>query len=158
MNSRISRGCYATLMYPQVVMLLLQMFNTYSAWWCPAITGGYRSSGPMKSQLIDSKGNSYVSVAGVWQEQLAFLEIYDYLIEQLGNSSKRYVVQHLKVRECLTLYNRIETAIANESKGLFFYFRIGSAFRFCRTPIKSIGYIFNFFILRLISTFATFHK
>ncbi len=159
MKSRLSRGCYATSMYPQVVMVILLSFSSYSSsWWSPVITGGYRPSGPRQSQLVDSNGDSYFSVSGIWQEQLAFCDLYDYIISISKNLQVKNIAEQLKVKECLGFYNKLADQIARENEVSFFYFRLGASFRIIRRPFRSIGYTFKYVVLRIYAYWVLHQK
>jgi len=158
MYMRMSQGCYATLMYPQVVLLLLQAISSSSCWWCPVMTGGYRPAGPMPSQLFDSNGESYGSVAGVWREQLAFIDLYTYIISVSNSQKSKKIFENFKTKECLNLYNRLVERMGNESEIGLFYFRLGAAFKSFRHPFRSIGQLFRYVALRVSADYVLLKK
>jgi hypothetical protein len=159
MRSRLSHNCYATSIYPQVVMVMLQLFTRSGvACWCPIVVGGYRNSGPLPSQLFDSNGYSYRSVAGVWREQLAFVELFDYIVSISNIPRIKKVAEHHRSKEYLSIFNRIEDAIASESRDGIFYFHLGAVFNTVRWPFRSAGYLFKYFVLRASVYFVLYRK
>jgi|SaaInlStandDraft_5_1057022.scaffolds.fasta_scaffold02568_6 glycosyltransferase involved in cell wall biosynthesis len=133
MRDRIENDCYATTMYPMVVLALLLAFSKNNCWWFKEVVGGYGPNGALSSNLYDNEGNTWDTLHGKWKEQKAFDEVYIYIYETTRYKWKEKALQ-LSIMHNLEFFSRIEQGIQSEKPELTNYFLMASAVKFLRNP------------------------
>ena len=145
MNKRLHNKCYATTIYPAVVLSLLIAFSHNKCRWFGELTGGYRSSGALPSNLVDQDGDEWGSFIGRWKEQKSFENIYKYLYSTTGFKNK-YAALYLLDRHNMQFYSRLEEALQSDKSNLSRYLLMGALTRIFRSPLISIKIVFEYLV------------
>jgi len=148
-KERLKNKCYATTIYPIVVLSLLVAFSNNSCRWFDNVVGGYRLSGALPSNLVDKDGNTWGSFTGRWKEQKSFEDVYEYIHSTIiGNKNEQSMLQLLE-RHKLQFYYRIESALQDNNADLLQYFLMTASVRTLKAPVISIKMIVKYLIKRL---------
>ena len=148
MKTRLENHCYATYIFPSVVLTLLIAFSKNNCWWFKEVVGGYQSSGAMESNLLYNNEYKYVSVFGRWKEQVAFEDVYTYIYNTVQDEWKKKMAHQLLIRHRLEFYYRIEAGIQEEKPNLLEYLLIVSTIKSLRSPITFVKGIIKYLIER----------
>lgn len=154
-KERLNSACYASLIFPQTVLVLILFLYSENLRWFATPVGGFREGGAKTSGLRDKQGNHWSSVAGRWQEHNSFLELYDSLILLSKTDKKRYNFEYLLRHHNLSLYSRIRSGISAERPDILNYFDGGAFFwclRHARNSVQSfITFVKKKFLEKSIS-------
>ena len=137
--NRIAKGCIAADFYPQVMLMLVAKLNGAKLYDSSILIGGYRADGPMESNLKDSQGHGYLSFQSLFSQHLGFQEFYEEMLLMHKDSIYAGDLEFMIERHDMTLYNRVDDAIALQSPELRDKFRSASARNFAN-PLKGIKY------------------
>jgi hypothetical protein len=148
MKTRLENHCYATYIFPSVVLTLFIAFSKNNCWWFKEVVGGYRSSGAMESNLLYNNEYKYVSVFGRWKEQVAFEDVYTYIYNTAQNEWNKKMAHQLLIRHRFEFYYRMEAGIQEEKPHLVEYLLIVSTIKSLRSPIIFIKGIIKYLIER----------
>ena len=146
-KKRIEEGCYATTIFPIVVLALLLAFSNNKCWWFKEVVGGYRPLGALPSNLRYNGDMSWVSMEGRWNEQKSFGDIYQHIYKTTKDNWKKQASQ-LLIMHNLEFYYRIESGIKKEKPELIENLSMVLAIKFLRNPISFIKYIIKYLVAR----------
>ena len=110
--ARLDKGCYAGEIYPQTILAYLLCFDSQECRWLP--TAPIREGEPRPSQLRDSDGTRYNSVAGRLREQLAFREVFTDIAAAMDNPAKKASVAAVARLHDQDIYRRVTREIRRE--------------------------------------------
>ena len=150
---RLDRDCALAFFWPQNILLCMAMLNNLTFVSCPILLGGYAQEGSAPSNFKDSNGNTYFSLATIFNKYLGLKEFYEDMLEQFSESPLFDELTILSHSHNLSLYNSIDDAFyfsdtllgtndLNES------FRVGSMRNFLN-PFKFLKYFFWFIKAKL---------
>jgi glycosyltransferase involved in cell wall biosynthesis len=148
MKKRLNSNCFATTIYPPVVLTTLIAFSNNNCWWFKEIVGGYRPSGPLDSQLLYNDEYSYVSVFGKWTEQKSFEDIYEYIYRTVEDGWRKDMANQLLIKHKLDFYYRIEEGVLWEKPELVEHLAMVAAINTIKNPILSIKRIVKYVLAR----------
>ena len=149
LRQRLATGCYASLIFPQVVLVLSLALRRNNCWWCPAAPGGYRNNGSKTSGLHDRDGNHWSSVMGRWNEQKAFAEIYSSLSTKAPSANAKKAADQLLILHNFEVFSRLKSGVAAERPNLVPILNGASAYQNLRHSAMTITALFKYLVKRL---------
>lgn len=149
LRQRLVAGCYATMIFPQVVIALSLALRTNNCWWCPIASGGYHEDGAKPSGLRDRDGNHWSSVIGRWNEQKAFSDVYSYFYSIAPSFSVRKAVERLGVLHELESFERLKSGIAVERPDLVPLINGASAYQNLRHLLRTCFAFYRYLSKRI---------
>ena len=142
LTQRLNNACYATIMYPQVVLVLLMAFHGRICWWCSANPGGFRYKS-MPSGLKYNDGTHYLSVNGFWKDQLAFMNLYEYMGAFVGDKKTKKIFNNIILVHLSEVHQRIENGIGYEAPYLLQYYYSGAVYKMLKSPYIFLVALFS---------------
>ena len=141
-RKRLMSDCYATCIFPQVILVLFLSIYSDDMFWFPYPVGGFTSEGALPSQLRDNSGNHWSSLSARWSEQKAFAEIYLCLIELSIKKSAKSEYEKLLDKHNIEVYSRLRSGLSAESSELLILFDGGAMFNCIRRlPVNIKSFI-----------------
>jgi glycosyltransferase involved in cell wall biosynthesis len=149
MKERLNNKCYATTIYPAVVLSLLIAFSNNNCRWFSGVTGGYRSFGALPSNLVDQDGYSWDSFIGRWKEQESFEDVYEYIHSTVTSDKYEQAIVQLLERHKMQFYYRIEEVLQGDNTNLLQYFLMTSSVRVLKSPLMFVKMVIKFLINKI---------
>ncbi len=144
---RLDDDCALAFFYHQNIVLCIAKLNGLNLYSSPIVLGGYRPEGPQASNFVDSKGNSYRSLAAGFNKYIGMRTFYQDMLAQYADSQMYEELKALSKFHNLSLYGVIDDAVTfsaevdEEKIAIGESLRAGSIRNFFN-PIRTLKYLF----------------
>ena len=108
---RLDDDCALAFFYHQNIVLCIAKLNGLNLYSSPIVLGGYRPEGPQASNFVDSKGNSYRSLAAGFNKYIGMRTFYQDMLAHYADSQMYEELKALSKFHNLSLYGVIDDAV-----------------------------------------------
>tara|TARA_B110000014_G_scaffold242277_1_gene211735 strand:+ start:442 stop:1320 length:879 start_codon:yes stop_codon:yes gene_type:complete len=146
--SRLEKGCTAAFFLPLIILLIVGKLNDSKFFSSPILLGGFPKEGVLASNVLDSKGEHYLSLTNLLNRYIDLEKFYKEMLVEFSSSKYLRELKLLLDSHKLSLYFLLEMGIGLKSPKLIPDFRLG-ALRASMHPLGAIKNLINYISMKL---------
>lgn len=146
--SRLDKGCTAAFFLPLIILLIVGKLNDSKFFSSPILLGGFPEEGVLASNVLDSKGEHYLSLTNLLNRYVDLEQFYKEMLVEFASSKYLRELKLLLDSHKLSLYFLLEMGIGVKSPKLISDFRLG-ALRASMHPLGAIKSLINYISMKV---------